>query len=89
MGTSASNTAAVTTPVPPLAISGLQPYGIATTSAVLSLGAQFNERHRRTSLGDAWPRKFSLVTTLPAGSTGYVDSSLQPGTLYEYHVFGH
>ncbi|MGO9113898.1 MAG: fibronectin type III domain-containing protein [Thermoguttaceae bacterium] len=87
VGNSASNTATATTPVPPLAISALQPGSIGTTSALLSwvlnssndTGVQILRR-----MGGAG--NFSLVATLPAGSTDFTDNTLQPGTLYEYHV---
>jgi fibronectin type 3 domain-containing protein len=87
VGNTASNTAAATTPVPPLAVSALQPGGVTTTSALLSwvlnssndTGVQIWRR-----AGGAG--NYSLVTTVPAGSTDYADNSLQPGTLYEYEV---
>ena len=87
VGNTASNTATVTTPVPPLAVSALQPGSVTTTSALLSwvLNSSNNTGVQ------VWRRSggagsFSLATTLAAGSTSYVDNSLQPGTLYEYRV---
>ena len=48
---------------------------------------EFNERHGRTRSRRAnGTGSFSLVTTLPAGTTNYPDTGLQPGTVYEYHV---
>jgi len=87
VGASPSNTATVTTPVPPLAVSALQAASVTTTSALLSWVLNSSNDtgvqvwRRSGGAGD-----FSLVTTLPAGSTSYVDDGLQPGTLYEYHV---
>ena len=87
VGTTASNTYAVTTPVPPSAVSDLQPNSITTSSVLLTwtlnstndTGVQVL---RRTN--GAGP--FSLVTTLATGTTSYTDSSLASGTEYEYNV---
>ena len=87
VGSTASSTATVTTPVPPLAVSELQPYSIATTSA----GLTWVLNSSNDTGVQVWRRaggagSFSLVTTLPAGSTDFTDNSLQAGTTYEYHV---
>ena len=50
VGNTASNTATVTTPVPPLAVSALQPNSVAHDQRPAELGAQFNGRHRRANL---------------------------------------
>ncbi|MGA2256994.1 MAG: fibronectin type III domain-containing protein [Thermoguttaceae bacterium] len=87
VGNAASNAAPVTTPVPPLAVSDLQPNSITTTST----GLAWVLNSTNDTGVQVWRRvggagSFSLVTTLPANTTSYVDSGLQPGTLYEYQV---
>ncbi len=82
-----SGTATATTPAPPLAVSQLQPGSIATASAALSWELNSSDdTDVQISRRVGGAGSFSLVTTLPAGSTNYVDNGLQPGTLYEYHV---
>ena len=87
VGNTASNTATVTTPVPPLAVSALQPGSVTTTSALLSWALNSsNDTGVQVWRRSGGAGSFSLATTLAAGSTSYVNNSLQPGTLYEYHV---
>ena len=87
VGNTASNTATVTTPVPPLAVSALQPGSVTTTSALLSwVLNSSNDTGVQVWRRSGGAGSFSLATTLAAGSTSYVDNSLQPGTLYEYQV---
>ncbi|MGO9110801.1 MAG: dockerin type I domain-containing protein [Thermoguttaceae bacterium] len=83
-----SNTATATTPVPPLAVSQLQPGNIATTSALLSwVLNSSNDTGVQVWRRSGGAGSFSLVTTLPADTTNFTDNTLQPGTLYEYQVF--
>jgi len=87
VGNSASNTATVTTPVPPLPVSALQTASVTTTSTLLSwVLNSTNDTGVQVWRRTGGAGSFSLVTTLPAGSTSYTDNSLQPGTLYEYNV---
>ena len=82
-----SNPTTVTTPVPPLAVSVLQSNSISTTSAGLSwVLNSSNDTNVVVSRRSGGTGSFTTVATLPAGTQAYVDPSLQPGTLYEYHV---
>ncbi len=93
VGSTASNTTSATTPVPPLAVSDLQPADITTTGAVLSWSLNSSNDsgvqvwREVDGAGSPFPLNLALVTTLPAGSTSYLDSGLQPGTIYEYEVY--
>jgi fibronectin type 3 domain-containing protein len=82
-----SNTGQVTLPVVPIAPSLLQPNQVATTSAGLSWQLNSsNDTGVNVYRSDGNSNNFVLQTTLPAGSTAYVDNSLQAGTAYEYRV---
>ena len=88
VGQSVPSTAAtVVMPVVPTAPSTLQFNSVTTTSAGLSwLLNSSNDMGVNVYRRAASASTFTLIATLPAGTTNYVDNDLQPGTLYEYHV---
>ncbi len=81
-----SSPASLTLPVPPMTPSLLAFNQIGTSSTGLSW--QLNSTndtgvnvYRRDGSGS-----FVLVKTLPPGTMAYIDSGLQPGTIYEYRI---
>ena len=88
VGGTASNTAAATTPVPPLAVSELQPGNVTRTSALLTWTLNStNDTGVQVWRQTGGAGSYSLLTTLAAGTTNYTDTSLAAGTLYEYKVY--
>ena len=87
VGNSTPASASITIPVIPVAVSALQPGTVTTNSIALSwvLNSSNNTGvsvYRRAG----GTGSFSFITSLAATATSYVDSGLQPGTLYEYHI---
>ncbi len=82
-----SNTASVTTPVPPATPTNAMATTITTTSIAMSWTDNANNETGYNILRKATTASnFSQIASLPANTTTYTDTGLTAGTSYDYHI---
>jgi hypothetical protein len=85
-GSTQSNTASTMTPVPPATPSNLMATYLSPTEIDLQWTNNATDDTGYTILREVGSATFTQLPSLPANTTSYKDTTVQPGTSYDYHV---
>jgi fibronectin type 3 domain-containing protein len=81
-----SNEASATTPVPPLTPANARPTLVTTTTITFAWDDTSNNEDKFSIFRRAGNGSFIFVADVPANTTTYTNSGLQPGISYDYHI---
>ena len=81
-----SNEASATTPVPPATPSDAEPTAVTTNSIAFTWQDNSDNEDKFSIFRRIGDGSYIFIADVPANTTSFTNTGLQPGTLYDYHI---